>query len=66
MLWQQCFPDLPDHMLCLVKHVVDQAVGRAPQTQNITLVKHAGVHGAVPGFNLFRQAEVVLHGEVEI
>ena len=66
MLWQQRFFDLADHMLCVVKHVVDQTVSRAPLAQNIALVKHAGVHGAVPCLDLFGQAEVILHGEVEV
>ena len=43
---------------------IDRTLGHHPEPLNVPLIKHAGVHGAVPFPDLFTQRRVVVHKEV--
>ena len=72
MVADPSYPAIPDklshihHMPVLVEHVIDDAFRHRPQPKDVTLEEHAGIHGAVSCFDLFRQAQVVVHGEMDV
>ena len=63
-LWSDSL-DIPD-MLFLLKHVIDNTFRHGPQAFDIALIEHARIHRTVSGFDSLRQAQIVVHGEMEI
>ena len=53
-------------MIVLIKHCIYQALCDGPETADIPVVEHAGVHTLVSGFDFLIKAEVVVHRKMQV
>ena len=53
-------------MIVLIKHCIYQALRDGPETTDIPVVEHAGIHTLVSGFDFLIEAEVVVHRKMQV
>lgn len=53
-------------MIVLIKHCIYQAFRDGPETVDIPVVEHAGIHALISGFDFLVKAEVVVHRKMQV
>ena len=53
-------------MIVLIKHCIYQALRDGPETADIPVVEHAGVHAFVSGFDFLVKTEDVVHRKMQV